>query len=191
MKKRSHSVSLLVALILIILGITRIPGMLSAQTQLSYITPETFANLAQQTAGAVVNISSEREIPTGIGRIHDRRLFEQFLGPIPETVKVTSLGSGFIIDTTGYVVTNNHVVDNAEAIKVILVGQREFKATIKGRDPVTDLALIQMVNPPADLPFLTWGNSETMRSGDWVLAVGNPFGLGHTVTRELLVPGGG
>lgn len=90
------------------------------------------------------------------------------------------------MDTQGFVVTNNHVVDGAKAIKVILLGNREFKATIKGRDPVAALALIQMVNPPPDLPFLKLGDSDAMRVGDWVMAVGNPFGLGHTVTQGII-----
>ena len=83
-------------------------------------------------------------------------------------------------------VTNNHVVEGADKIKVILVGGKEYQATVKGRDPKTDLALIQIVNPPADLPFLKLGDSDAIQVGDWVLAVGNPFGLGHTVTQGII-----
>jgi serine protease Do len=184
MRKRCNLISLGLALAAIILSVSAIPGRSAAQV--SFLTPDTFANLAQQTAGAVVNISSEREIPTGIGKIPNRRLLEQFFGPIPKALKVRSLGSGFLMDTQGFVVTNNHVVDGAKAIQVILLGHREFKATIKGRDPVSDLALIQIVDPPPDLPFLKLGDSEAMRVGDWVMAVGNPFGLGHTVTQGII-----
>jgi len=78
------------------------------------------------------------------------------------------------------------VVEGADKIKVILVGGKEYKATIKGRDPKTDLALIQIVAPPADLPFLKFGDSDAIRQGDWVMAVGNPFGLSHTVTQGII-----
>jgi serine protease Do len=150
------------------------------------LAPETFADLAQQTTGAVVNISTERVVSTGLGRLPDRKFFENFFGPLPETLKIHSLGSGIIMDSQGYVITNNHVIDGAQEIKVLLVGGRSFKATIKGRDPKTDLALIHIVNPPPDLPILKLGDSDAIRVGDWVLAVGNPFGLNHTVTQGII-----
>jgi serine protease Do len=78
------------------------------------------------------------------------------------------------------------VVEGADKIKIILVGGKEYQATVKGRDPKTDLALIQIVNPPAELPFLKLGDSDAIQVGDWVLAVGNPFGLGHTVTQGII-----
>ena len=115
-----------------------------------------------------------------------RDFFDKFFGEMPKSYKARSLGSGFIIDPKGYVVTNNHVVEGADKIKVILVGGKEYQATIKGRDPKTDLALIQIVNPPADLPFLKLGDSDAIQVGDWVMAVGNPFGLGHTVTQGII-----
>ena len=83
-------------------------------------------------------------------------------------------------------VTNNHVVEGADKIKVILVGGKEYQATVKGRDPKTDLALIQIVKPPENLPFLKMGDSDAIQVGDWVMAVGNPFGLGHTVTQGII-----
>jgi len=174
------------------------------------ITIDTFADLAKKTSGAVVNIGTEKvvkndfreffggegpgrgrqmpETPFGPeGPFRDfRDFFEKFFGEMPKSFKTRSLGSGFIIDPTGYVVTNNHVVEGAEKIKVILIGGKEFKATIKGRDPKTDLALIHIVDAPPDLPFLKFGDSEAIRVGDWVLAVGNPFGLGHTVTQGII-----
>ena len=115
-----------------------------------------------------------------------RDFFDKFFGEMPKSYKARSLGSGFIIDPKGYVVTNNHVVEGADKIKIILVGGKEYQATVKGRDPKTDLALIQIVNPPADLPFLKLGDSDAIQVGDWVLAVGNPFGLGHTVTQGII-----
>jgi serine protease Do len=97
-----------------------------------------------------------------------------------------SLGSGFIIGTDGFIITNNHVVEKAREIKVKLSDGREFKAKVIGRDAKTDLALIRITPDKESLPFLALGDSEKMRIGDWVLAVGNPFGLGQTVTQGII-----
>jgi serine protease Do len=181
------------------------------QAQTAVLAPDTFAILAKQVSGAVVNISAEKivknqmqqflgeapkrpkggpapELPFGPeGPLRDfRDFFDKFFGEMPKSYKARSLGSGFIIDPKGYVVTNNHVVEGADKIKVILVGGKEYQATVKGRDPKTDLALIQIVNPPAEVPFLKMGDSDAIQVGDWVLAVGNPFGLGHTVTQGII-----
>jgi serine protease Do len=182
-----------------------------AQTP-AVLAPDTFANLAKQVSGAVVNISAEKivknqmqemfgqgprrpkqpgpapEMPFGPeGPFRDfRDFFDKFFGEMPKSYKARSLGSGFIIDPKGYVVTNNHVVEGADKIKIILAGGKEYQATVKGRDPKTDLALIQIVKPPADLPFLKMGDSDAIQVGDWVLAVGNPFGLAHTVTQGII-----
>lgn len=100
--------------------------------------------------------------------------------------KVQSLGSGFVIDgEKGIVVTNNHVIDSADEIKVILHDDTKLDAKVLGRDKETDLALLQ-VNSPKKLIDVTWGDSDAMRVGDWVLAVGNPFGLGGTVTSGII-----
>ncbi|MGO8762094.1 MAG: DegQ family serine endoprotease [Desulfobaccales bacterium] len=213
MKKSSVIISLI--LVWALLGLGPVGSALQpswAQTQApSVLAPDTFANLAKQVSGAVVNISAEKivknqmqemfkegakrpkgspapENPFGPeGPFRDfRDFFDKFFGEMPKSYKARSLGSGFIIDPKGYVVTNNHVVEGADKIKIILVGGKEYQATVKGRDPKTDLALIQIVNPPADLPFLKLGDSDAMQVGDWVLAVGNPFGLGHTVTQGII-----
>jgi serine protease Do len=179
-----------------------------------YLAPDTFAKLAKQVSGAVVNISTEKVVKNQMeeffgpgqrqqhqqppqfgphgpfgpeGPFRDfRDFFNKFFGQMPKSFKTRSLGSGFIIDPKGYVVTNNHVVEGAEKIKVILVGGKEYRATVKGRDPKTDLALIQIVDPPPNLPFLKFGDSDAIQVGDWVMAVGNPFGLGHTVTQGII-----
>jgi serine protease Do len=196
------------------LGPTPQPSWAQAGT----LAPDTFANLAKQVSGAVVNISTEKMVKNqmreffGEGRQRPgpgpgpapgpgpgpgqempfgpegpfRDFFDKFFGEMPKSYKARSLGSGFIIDAKGIVVTNNHVVEGADKIKVILVGGKEYQATVKGRDPKTDLALIQIVKPPADLPFLKLGDSDAIQVGDWVLAVGNPFGLGHTVTQGII-----
>jgi serine protease Do len=219
MKKSSLIISLVVIGALLGLGpLGPMPQPSWAQTQTqpqatNYLAPDTFAKLAKQVSGAVVNISTEKVVKNQMreyfgrgqspqprmrpgpqnpfgpeGPFRDfRDFFNKFFGEMmPKSFKTRSLGSGFIIDPKGYVVTNNHVVEGAEKIKVILVGGKEYKATIKGRDPKTDLALIKIVDPPPNLPFLKLGDSDAIQVGDWVLAVGNPFGLGHTVTQGII-----
>ena len=151
--------------------------------------PESFADLAEKALPAVVNISTTQTI-AGDSQIEDLDdMFKQFLdrqqGDKPKPRKATSLGSGFIIDADGYVVTNNHVVENADEITVIMHDNQEFKAKLVGRDEKTDLALLK-VETATKLPFVPWGDSEKMRIGDWVLAIGNPFGLGGTVTAGIV-----
>jgi serine protease Do len=211
MKKRSLIISLILVGALLGLGLLGLARQSSwAQVQVQppqYLAPDTFANLAKATAGAVVNISTEKVVKNKFREFfgqeqqqpgpgmpfgpHEpfenfRDFFNKYFGQMPKTFKTRSLGSGFIIDPKGYVVTNNHVVAGAEKIKVILVGGKEYKATVKGRDPKTDLALIQIVNPPPNLPYLQLGDSHAIQVGDWVMAVGNPFGLGHTVTQGII-----
>jgi serine protease Do len=99
--------------------------------------------------------------------------------------RATSLGSGFIIDSSGLVVTNNHVIADADEIKVILQDGTRLDATVKGRDTKTDLALLQ-VKSSKPLPTVGWGDSDKIRVGDWVIAIGNPFGLGGSVTAGIL-----
>ncbi|BCB95713.1 peptidase [Dissulfurispira thermophila] len=158
--------------------------------------PQSFADLAEKTKPAVVNISTEKTI-----RIPGSP-FRHFFGPdepfgdffrrffdedIPDReLKQQSLGSGFIIDKDGYIITNNHVVEGADEIKVKLADGREFKAKVIGRDPKTDLALIKITTVFKNLPVLPLGDSDKVRVGDWVLAIGNPFGLEHTVTQGII-----
>jgi serine protease Do len=174
------------------------------------LPPETFADLAKKISAAVVNISTEkvmkqpsmtRRMPPGMpgpgpGRPGPgpfegpedpfKEFFERFFGDMPKEFKSRSLGSGFIFDRDGFIITNNHVIEGADKIKVKLVDGREFKAAIKGRDPMTDMALIKIESPTHDLPVLPLGDSNAMQVGDWVLAVGNPFGLSHTVTQGII-----
>jgi len=99
--------------------------------------------------------------------------------------EATSLGSGFIIDPSGYIVTNNHVIEGAEEITVRMQDNTEYKAKLIGHDPKTDLALLK-IDTSSPLPSVEWGDSDKARIGDWVLAIGNPFGLGGTVTAGIL-----
>jgi serine protease Do len=154
------------------------------------------ADLVEQVKPAVVNISTtrvERGRPWQMPgspfprRFGERDPFEEFferffggMGPQRE-LRLRSLGSGFIINRGGYIVTNNHVVENATDIKVALADAGEFDATVIGRDPKTDVALIK-IDTKQDLPVAALGSSDKLRVGEWVMAIGNPFGLGHTVT---------
>ncbi len=113
------------------------------------------------------------------------RFFESpFSQPQPGE-HVMALGSGFVIDPRGYVVTNNHVVANAEKVTVTFQDQSQYPATVVGRDSRTDLALLK-IKPDKPLAYVTWGNSDKIKVGDWVVAVGNPFGLGGSVTAGIV-----
>jgi serine protease Do len=140
--------------------------------------PSSYADLAERLSPAVVNISSAQ----GGGRAagDQDNLRRKFGRPS------VSLGSGFIIDSSGVVVTNNHVIDNADDIAITLNDGREFKATIRGVDRETDLAILQLKSGSARLPSVSFGNMECARVGDKVLAIGNPFGLGGTVTEGIV-----
>jgi serine protease Do len=164
---------------------------------------EVFAQLAARLVGVVVNISTTQAIATPAPKgSPDAQLpspgtpldefFRDFFGekgvpggPNSSAPRVASLGSGFIIDPSGLVVTNNHVIANAEQITVTLSDDTTLQAEVIGRDAVTDLALLK-VEPKSPLPAATWGDSTKARVGDWVLAIGNPFGLGGTVTSGII-----
>ena len=112
--------------------------------------------------------------------------FDRFFGNSPrKEFKQKSLGSGFVIDREGYILTNNHVVEKASSIKVKLSDEKEYDAKIVGRDPKTDIALIK-IDVNHDLPSATFGDSDKLEVGDWVVAIGNPFGLEHTVTAGIV-----
>ena len=156
--------------------------------------PESFAPLVRQVTPAVVNIQvvktaeaggdeSGPAVPPGFEEFFKR--FQQ-PGQQPKPPrKVGAVGSGFIVDPAGYVVTNNHVAAGASEIKVVLQDGRKLDGRLVGRDEKTDLALIK-VESPTPLPFVAWGDSTRAEIGDWVLAVGNPFGLGGTVTAGII-----
>ncbi|MFO0754451.1 MAG: DegQ family serine endoprotease [Thermodesulfovibrionales bacterium] len=159
--------------------------------------PQSFADLSAKISPAVVNISTTTTVrvpgnpfrhffgPDDEGPFGD--FFRKYDGDIPDReMKQQSLGSGFIFDKSGFIITNNHVVEKADEIKVKLADGREFTAKVVGRDPKTDLALIKISSLFKDLPTLPLGDSDKMRVGDWVLAIGNPFGLEHTVTQGII-----
>jgi len=155
------------------------------------------APLVQHVLPAVVNISSELKDQAAAQSDQsteegDQAPFDQFMRRFFENrglpqlhQHVTALGSGFIIDSSGYVVTNNHVVGNATKVTVILQDNSRHPAKIIGRDEKTDLALLK-IDSQEKLPFVSWGDSDAGKVGDWVVAVGNPFGLGGTVTAGII-----
>jgi serine protease Do len=164
------------------------------------LAPDTFANIAQKYSPAVVNISTQKTFKGrsphheffGPGPMPGPKdpfwdFFEKFMPEMPHHQTQRSLGTGFIIDPKGLVITNYHVVKNADKIKVKMAGRsgKEYTATVKGRDPQTDIALLQ-IDSKETFPYLSFGNSDELRVGDWVVAIGNPFGLGHTVTQGII-----
>ncbi|HEV7731753.1 MAG TPA: DegQ family serine endoprotease [Candidatus Binatia bacterium] len=112
--------------------------------------------------------------------------FEKFFGQPRRPYKAKSLGSGFVIDSNGFILTNNHVVENADEIIVKLSNGKEFKAKVVGRDAKTDIALIEIKGDAKDLPAVRLGDSNKLRVGEWVVAIGNPFGLENTVTAGIV-----
>ncbi len=117
-----------------------------------------------------------------------RRFFHQGPGggaPTDPRAQRMALGSGFIVDPAGYIVTNNHVVENADKVTVIFQDDSKLTAKVVGRDDKTDLALLK-IDAPKPLPYVEWGDSNAVQVGDWVLAVGNPFGLGGTVSSGII-----
>ncbi len=152
--------------------------------------PESFADLAEGLMPSVVNISTTQTIKTSNRQLPFQfppgspfeEMFKDFQQPRER--KASSLGSGFIIDKNGTVVTNNHVIANAEDI-LVKVGSKEYKAKVIGADPYADLAVLKMETSDIFTP-INFGNSDKARVGDWVVAIGNPFGLGGTVTAGII-----
>lgn len=167
--------------------------------------PESFAPLVEKLTPAVVNISTTQKVVAGnplegspfMFPLPDdpqlapfRDFLERFGQGMPgprrgSEQEVYSLGSGFIIDASGYVVTNNHVIADAEKINVILQDNTKLEAKIVGRDAKTDLALLK-VTSKKPLPYVSFGDSDKEKVGDWVIAIGNPFGLGGSVTAGII-----
>ena len=169
--------------------------------------PTSFADLAARLQPAVVNISTKQRVPVRSGQVDP---FEEFFrrfggqappgqgpgqgqgpgGTGPQTREAGSLGSGFIISPDGYIVTNNHLIagvggtGTVDTVTVILTNRKEYTARIVGRDTTSDLALLKIEG--SNLPFVNFGDSTRARVGDWVVAIGNPYGLGGTVTAGII-----
>ena len=155
--------------------------------------PESFANLAEILSPSVVNISTttiiedrKQNLPAFPPGSPFEEFFKQFQDPNQGKRRAQSLGSGFIIDKKGYIITNNHVIENAEKIMVILHDDKSFEAEVVGKDPKTDVALLKINPKNTNLKAVKFGNSNDLRVGDWVMAIGNPFGFGGTVTAGIV-----
>lgn len=206
--------SRLVAFSFLLMSVAALPALAQTSVAPPVMVPNSFADLAANVQDAVVNISTSQKIKPPQGMVNQRQIpmpmpqfppgspfqdfFEEFFnnqnggqngmmdpqnGPGGQ---VQSLGSGFVLDgEKGIVVTNNHVIDHADEIQVILHDDTKLDAKVIGRDPETDLAVLK-VKSPKKLKSVSWGDSDMMRVGDWILAVGNPFGLGGTVTSGII-----
>ena len=152
--------------------------------------PDSFADLAERLMPSVVNISTTQTIKTKGNQLPFKfppgspfeEMFKDFDQPTER--KASSLGSGFIINKNGTIITNNHVINNAEDI-VVRVGDKEYEAKVLGADPYSDLAVLKIETSEKFTP-VKFGNSDKARVGDWVVAIGNPFGLGGTVTSGII-----
>ena len=153
-------------------------------------TPESFADLAEKLMPSVVNISTTQTVRTTTNQFPFQfppgspfeDMFKEFQRPTER--KASSLGSGFIIDKKGTVITNNHVIANAEDI-LVRVNDKEYTAKVLGSDPYADIAVLK-INSKDEFKPVSFGDSDKARVGDWVIAIGNPFGLGGTVTSGII-----
>ncbi|HYA03198.1 MAG TPA: Do family serine endopeptidase, partial [Syntrophobacteria bacterium] len=155
--------------------------------------PGSFTEIAERLSPTVVNIKVTKtekigfdhpQIPEGpFGDFFER--FFKGMPQGPESRRIQGAGSGVIISTDGYILTSNHVVEGAKEVTVTLADKQEYKAKVVGRDPKTDLAVVK-IEPKGTLPAATLGDSEQLKVGEWVLAIGNPFGLSHTVTSGIV-----
>ncbi len=203
MKQKSMWKSLVIIVLAVGLAVGAGPGeTMAKKTEAAQMVPSNFSLLAKQARPAVVNIRTVKTIkgggrvfrhffgnPFGQGNPHGQTdPFNEFFGPRGDSpqrdYKERSLGSGFIIDATGYIVTNNHVIEGAEEITVKLSTEKEYKAEVIGRDANTDLALIKI--DAKGLTALKMGDSEALEVGTWVVAIGSPFGLEQTVTAGIV-----
>lgn len=183
--------------IILIIGLFFIPGLVAAKPTAVQMIPASFAQLADEAKPSVVNIRTVKNVKGG-SRVYEhffgspfgnnRELYEHFFGPYfnqrPRDRKEESLGSGFIISESGYIVTNYHVIKGADQIKVVMHDKKEYEAKVIGTDPMTDLALIKI--KADNLQPLEFGSSNDMSVGSWVVAIGSPFGLEQTVTAGII-----
>jgi len=168
------------------------PAVVPAAAGLRMI-PVDIPQLFKEVSPAVVNISTTQVVKLNRPRMRNPfgqqdpfdEFFNNFFGRMPKEQKRKSLGSGFIVSPDGYILTNNHVVEKADEVTVTLLDKEEFKAKVVGTDPKIDIALIK-IDAKKKLTYVELGDSDKLDVGEWVVAIGNPFGLGHTVTAGIV-----
>jgi S1-C subfamily serine protease len=161
-------------------SVSALPGVLTSMPMQQNPVDFTFA--AGQTVHAVVHVKTKSTVSYGG---YSNPLFEFFYGePQRQSREVRGYGSGVIVTDDGYIITNNHVIEMAEEVEVTLNDKRVFQAEVVGRDPSTDIAVLKIKEK--DLPWIRLGNSDDLKLGEWVLAVGNPFNLTSTVTAGIV-----
>jgi Do/DeqQ family serine protease len=167
----------------------------AAQAEAPRVVPQTktevnlsFAPLVKKAAPAVVNVYAQRVERQARNPLFDDPVFQRFFGGgrRPGGATAQSLGSGVIVDPSGLVVTNHHVIESMTDVKVVLADRREFPAEILLRDPRSDLAILRIKSPEKDFPVLELGDSDAIEVGDLALAIGDPFGVGQTVTQGIV-----
>ncbi|ACT58165.1 Do family serine endopeptidase [Hirschia baltica] len=187
----SVALTLCVGLVLGCFSVASAQTAIETPAQAPQNAPDSFSKLAARLMPSVVNISTRQTMSAGsgigaFGEDSPLEEFNEFFNRDGDGLKrVSSLGSGFIIDVEGYVVTNNHVIESADEIDVVLSDGTILAAELVGRDAATDLALLKVV-PEAPLISVDFGDSDSALVGDWVVAIGNPFGLGGTVTAGIV-----
>lgn len=161
-------------------------GFVVPQSGLAHPAPDGFAKLTQRLSPAVVNISTSQKVQSEMPRFPEGSAIEKFNDFFgPENHTESSMGSGFVIDPSGVIVTNNHVIEGADIVEVTFFNGLVLAAEVVGRDPATDLAVLR-VSPESPLPAVKLGNSDEALTGEWVLAIGNPFGLGGSVSAGII-----
>jgi serine protease Do len=198
LKTRSSAAQAALALAVSFSLTTATPFAAPAAAQVQPAGPDSVADLAEGLLDAVVNISTSQNVKSDdkapIPQVPEGSPFQDFFDEFfkgeggegsNQGQTVNSLGSGFVIDPSGFIATNNHVIEGADDIEVNFANGSKLKAKLVGTDPKTDLALLK-VEPKAPLKAVPFGDSRTMRIGDWVMAIGNPFGLGGSVTVGII-----
>lgn len=191
---KHYSVSMIVLLILSMLQVPAFTADVSGSVpdiENQPFTFTTFRDIAKQHSDSVVNISTRTVLkPSGMPQRPNQKPFDDFFGddffryffePQTRPRTLQSLGSGVIIDTDGYILTNNHVIQDVDEVTITLLDGTTYEATVVGTDSETDIGLIK-IEPKNKLKAIPMGDSDSMIAGDWVMAIGNPFGFGHTVT---------
>ena len=190
---RNRSTTWIVGLILIMLiGPIAWAQLSEKEQQTLWEANRIFVKVAHMVKPSVVNIRTEKvvRIPYAPFTFFDeffRDFFEEWAPQVPrreQELIQKSLGSGVIVSEDGYILTNNHVIKDADKIWVSLLDNRKFKAKVVGTDPETDVAVLKI--NAKDLPVIKMGDSDKVQEGEWVLAIGNPFGLGFTITAGIV-----